>query len=84
MAAKNVLADAFEDQEFCDVKFVAEDRVIGAHKVILKSECQLLFDLSANWTPEKEPIPIENIECKSKNLRVTGGVEFDMVSIDVE
>ena len=61
MAGKNVLADAFEEQDLCDVKFLAEDREIGAHKIILKSECKLLFDLSANWTPDKDPIPIENI-----------------------
>ena len=61
MAAKNLFVDAFEEQEFCDVKFVAEDRVIGAHKMVLKSECKHLFDLSANWTPDKDPIKVENI-----------------------
>ena len=61
MAGKNVLADAFEKQDLCDVKFLVEDRVIGAHKMVLKSECKLLFDLSANWMPDKDPIEIENI-----------------------
>ena len=61
MAAQNLLVNSFEEQEFCDVKFVAEDKVIGAHKMVLKSECKLLFDLSANWTLDKDPINIVDI-----------------------
>ena len=61
MAAQNLLANSFEEQEFCDVKFVAEDKVIGAHKMVLKSECKLLFNLSANWTLDKDPINIVDI-----------------------
>ena len=60
MAAKNLFVDAFEEQEFCDVKFLAEDRVIGAHKMLLKSECKHLFDLSANRTPDKDLTLLES------------------------
>ena len=56
-----ILVDAFEKQEFCDVKFIVEEREIAAHKMVLKSRCKLLYDLSAKWTPDKDPIPIKDI-----------------------
>ena len=59
------LTQAFEEQELCDVQFNVEGKQIGAHKLILKSQCQVLFDLSANWTPEKDPFSIEDIGCES-------------------
>ena len=65
MAEKNnlfaALIEAFEDQELCDVRFLAEEKEIGAHKLILKSECKYLFDLSSAWTPGKDPVCIKDI-----------------------
>jgi hydrogenase nickel incorporation protein HypA/HybF len=52
-------------------------------------DCNTLADLS-EWEDLKPHIIMGMAlargctACKSKNLRVTGGVEFDMVSIDVE
>ena len=56
-----VMAEAFEKQELCDVKFLAEEKEIGAHKLFLKSQCKYLFDLSSDWTPGKDPVCIKDI-----------------------
>ena len=59
------LTQAFEMQEDCDVKFNVEGKVIGTHRVVLKTQCQALYDLSADWTLEKEPICIEDMSYDS-------------------
>ena len=56
-----VMAEAFKKQELCDVKFLVEGREIGAHKLILKSGCKYLFDLSSDWTPGNDPVCIKDI-----------------------
>ena len=56
------LMEAFDNQELCDVKFSIKDKIIGSHKLILRGHCRILYDLAADWTPEKDPICIDGIE----------------------
>ena len=59
------LIRSFEEQEDCDVKFSVEGRIIATHKVVLRIRCQALYDLSSNWTYDKEPISIDDIDYDS-------------------
>ena len=51
-------------QESCDVFFRVEEKEIGAHKLVLEVQCQVLYEMAKDWTPDKAPLTLETVTCK--------------------
>ena len=58
------LLQKFIKQESCDVFFLVEERKIGAHKLVLEIQCQVLYEMAKDWTPDKQPFPLETVSYK--------------------
>ena len=57
------LLQKFIKQEACDVFFLVEENKIGAHKLILEIQCQVVYEMVRDCTPDKEPFPLETTTC---------------------
>jgi len=59
------LTRAFDKQEDCDVMFSVDGQTIGAHRLILNIHSEVLYEMAAGWTPDKDPIAIDDMSYDS-------------------
>ena len=61
------LADEFERQENCDIYFALDGEKIGAHKVILRFRCNVLYEMASGW-PTENHVSIEDMSYNTLNI----------------